>query len=492
MLRSAALALMLLLLPQGAVAEDREVKARIAAHIAATTITRDDWGIAHIHGRSDADAVFGMMVAQGEDDFNRIEVNYLTALGRLAEADGEAALWSDLRQRMYVDHDSLKADYDRAPDWLKALMVAWADGLNHFLATHPNVRPRVLTRFEPWMALSFSEGSIGADIESVSLGQLEAFYGRREVAWSADERGLTFREPSGSNGFAIAPALTRNGRPLLLINPHTSFFFRSEAQVTSDQGLNVYGASTWGQFFVYQGFNARAGWMHTTSGVDAIDEFAIAPIRRTRGLFYRYGRQERPITTRTITLSYRGIGGRQEQRSFATFATHHGPIVRADGGKWIATALMQRPLAALQQSFLRTRATDLATFQQVAGLQANSTNNTLFADASGTIAFLVPQFVPRRDDRFDYSRPVDGTDPRTDWRGVHALGDLPALVNPPVGWLQNTNNWPWSAAGVGSIDARKYPRYMDQYGENPRGLHAMEVLKGGARCHDRFAARRRL
>lgn len=478
--RSIAPALFAVLLAAGipAMAQDRAEQARIAAHVAATTITRDDWGIAHVHGRSDADAVFGMMVAQAEDDFNRIETNYLVALGRLAEAEGEGAIWSDLRQRMFVDHDALKADYARAPGWLRDLMVAWADGLNHYLATHPGTRPRVLTRFEPWMALAFSEGSIGADIESVSLTQLEAFYGRREVAWSAEERGLTFREPKGSNGFAIAPANTRGGRPLLLINPHTSFFFRSEAQVSSDQGLNVYGASTWGQFFVYQGFNATAGWMHTTSGVDSIDEFAVAPIRRTRGLFYRYGRAERPITTRTITLSYRGIGGRQEQRSFATFATHHGPIVRAEGGKWIATALMQRPLAALQQSFQRTRARDFAGFLEVAGLQANSTNNTLFADSRGTIAFLVPQFVPRRDDRFDYTRPVDGSDPRTDWRGVHAPAELPQLVNPASGWLQNTNNWPWSAAGPGSLDARRYPRYLDQFGENPRGLHALEVLTG--------------
>ncbi len=471
-------ALSLAFAPLPATAQASPEAARIAAHVAATTITRDRWGIAHVRGRTDADAIFGMMVAQAEDDFNRIEVNFLTALGRLAEAEGEAAIWQDLRQRMYVDHAALKADHARAPAWLKALTTAWADGLNHYLSTHPATKPRVLTRFEPWMALAFSEGSIGADIESVPLSQLEAFYGQRDVAMTADERGLVFREPKGSNGFAIAPANTKDGRALLLINPHTSFFFRSELQVTSDAGLDAYGAATWGQFFIYQGFNRTAGWMHTTSGVDAIDEFAVSPLRQGGRVSYRYGKETRPIATRTVTLSYRTAAGTQAQRSFATFATHHGPVTRAEGGKWIATALMQRPLAALEQSFLRTKARDLAEFVRVSERAANSSNNTLFADAKGDIAFLIPQFVPRRDDRFDFTRPVDGSDPRTDWRGVHSLAELPQSVNPKGGWLANTNNWPWSVAGPNSLKATAFPRYMDRVGENPRGLHARAVLDG--------------
>ena len=133
------------------------------------TITRDDWGIAHVRGRTDADAVFGMIYAQAEDDFNRIETNYLDRLGRLAEAEGEKAIWQDLRARLYMEPDDLQARYAASPDWLKRLMDAWADGLNFYLATHPEVRPRAITRFEPWMALSFTEGSIGGDIERIPL-----------------------------------------------------------------------------------------------------------------------------------------------------------------------------------------------------------------------------------------------------------------------------------------------------------------------------------
>jgi acyl-homoserine-lactone acylase len=451
-----------------------------AAPARTVTITRDDWGIAHVHGRTDADAVFGMIYAQAEDDFNRIETNYLVNLGRLAEAEGETAIWQDLRQRLFIDPETLKADYARSPAWLRRLMDAWADGLNHFLATHPDVHPRVLTRFEPWMALSFTEGSIGGDIERVPLSRLEAFYGKRDLAMTLDERGLLYREPQGSNGFAIAPSHTAGGHALLLINPHTSFFFRSELQMTSDEGLNAYGAATWGQFFIYQGFNEKAGWMHTSSGVDNVDEFAETIDTAPDGTrTYRYGAERRPVTIKTVTLSCRRPDGTMGTRSFTTYATHHGPIVREADGKWIAFALMNRPIPALEQSFLRTRTHDYARFIKVAGRKANSSNSTLFADARGEIAYLHPQFVPIRDDRFDYRKPVDGSDPATDWKGLHSLDSLPHVVNPANGWVFNTNNWPWTAAGADSPRAADYPRYMDQAGENPRGPHAEMVL--GAR-----------
>lgn len=463
--------------------------ARWRAAAARVEITRDDWGIAHVHGRSDADAVFGMVYAQAEDDFNRVETNYLTALGRTAEAPaaqggGEKAVWQDLRMKLFVDPADLKARYAGSPAWLKALMDAWADGLNFYLATHPAVKPKVITHFEPWMALSFTEGSIGGDVERISLAELEAFYGQPPALATREARALelaeatAFREPTGSNGFAIAPSITKDGHALLLINPHTSFFFRSELQMSSDAGLNAYGAATWGQFFIYQGFNAHAGWMHTSSTVDVVDEFAETIARQDGKLSYRYGAEARPVTTSTIAVPYSTANGGLATRTFTVYRTHHGPIVRAEGGKWIAFAMMYRPVEALEQSYLRTKTTDYESFLKVAELKANSSNNTLFADDKGEVAYLHPQFIPRRDDRFDYTRPVDGADPATDWKGLHALSEAPHLRNPPNGWLMNTNNWPYSMAGPYSPRQADYPRYMDSVGETPRGVHATRVLSG--------------
>jgi acyl-homoserine-lactone acylase len=442
----------------------------------AVTIVRDDWGIAHVHGKTDADAVFGMIYAQAEDDFNRVETNYLNAMGRLAEAEGESAIWQDLRMKLFIDPDSLKAKYAASPAWLRRLMDAWADGLNYYLRTHPEVKPRVLTRFEPWMALSFTEGSIGGDIEGISVEELRAFYG--DSAGPPAPLGMNGQrpEPSATNGLAVAPSNTAPHRALLLINPHTTFFFRSELQMTSDEGLNVYGAATWGQFFIYQGFNDRLGWNHSSTGADAVDEYAESVVRKGDRLFYRYGREERPVVTARVSVPYRTPTG-MTAKTFTVYRTHHGPIVRAADGKWISIRLMQKPIEALSQSFLRIKARSLTAYRKVMELHANSSNNTVYADAEGHIAYFHPQFVPRRDDRFDWTRPVDGSDPATEWHGVHGVEDSPHVVDPPNGWIQNTNDWPWSAAGPYSPKRENFPAYMDQAGENPRGLEAIRLLE---------------
>lgn len=451
--------------------------ARWRSEASRVTITRDDWGIAHVHGHTDADAVFGMIYAQAEDDFPRIEANYLTSLGRTAEADGEKAIWRDLRARLYVSEPQLKADYAQSPPAMRKLMDAWADGLNYFLATHSNVHPRVIRHFEPWMVMSFTEGSIGGDIERIDLDRLKAFYSGKSMAGPAGP----WIERQGSNGIAIAPKISANGKALLLINPHTSFYFRSELQMSSDQGLDVYGAATWGQFFIYQGFNQHAGWMHTSSTVDNVDEFAEKVERRPNGYCYWFGATCRTLSTRPIIIRYRAADGHIASRRFVTYRTHRGPIVAFENGRWIAFAMMDKPVEALQQSFLRTKAADLRSYLRVAELKANSSNDTLFADDKGEIAYLHPQFVPKRNDYFDYTKPVDGSDPRTDWGRLHTLDELPSLLNPSNGWVQNTNAWPYRAAGSATPrNAGIYPRYMDTDGENWRGIHAQQMLEGSS------------
>src|SRR5215831_7792501 len=181
------------------------------------TITRDDWGIAHVHGKTDADAVFGMIYAQAEDDFNRVETNFINSQGRLAEAEGEAEIWRDLRMKLFIQPDDMKKQYEQSPAWLKNLMSAWADGLNFYLYKHPQVTPRVIKHFEPWMALTFSEGSIGGDIEKVNLGNLQAFYGNGPATAAQIEEQDPDTEPRGSNGAAVAPSNTVAHHALLLI-----------------------------------------------------------------------------------------------------------------------------------------------------------------------------------------------------------------------------------------------------------------------------------
>jgi acyl-homoserine lactone acylase PvdQ len=354
-------------------------------------------------------------------------------------------------------------------------MNAFADGLNYYLSKHPEVKPRVIQRFEPWMALSFTEGSIGGDIERVNLNQLQAFYGKDRQAFSPALEPLP-AEPGGSNGAAIAPSNTAAHHALLLINPHTSFFFRSELQMASEQGLNAYGAVTWGQFFIYQGFNERTGWMHTSSGVDAVDEYLETVQKKGDGFFYKYGNEERPMVAETITVPYRAGNGMAEQK-FTVYRTHHGPVVREANGKWVSIRLMQEPIKALEQSYTRTKTKDYKAFRQTMELKANSSNNTIFADADGDIAYFHGNFIPKRDTSFDWTKPVDGSNPATEWQGLLAVDETPHLLNPKSGWLYNTNNWPWSAAGPSSPKKEDYPAYVEQGGESARGLHAIRVLE---------------
>jgi acyl-homoserine-lactone acylase len=442
------------------------------------TIVRDDWGIAHVYGKTDADAVFGMEYAQAEDDFNRVETNYITSLGRLAEAEGEARIYQDLRMKLFIDPAVLKTQYAASPAWLQKLMNAFADGLNFYLFKHPEVKPKVIQRFEPWMALSLTEGSVplGGDIDKVNLNQFQAFYGKVPASPEPLPGDEPPQEPGGSNGMAVAPANTAAHHAMMLINPHTSFYFRSELQMVSEEGLNAYGAATWGQFFIYQGFNDRAGWMHTSSGVDAVDEYLETVEKKGDRYYYKYGNDERPLVTTEIAVSYKTPSGMAEKK-FTVYSTQHGPIVREMNGKWVSIRLMQEHIKALTQSYMRTKAKDYKSYWKTMELQANSSNNTIFADADGDIAYFHGNYIPKRDTSFDWTKPVDGSNPATDYHGLLSIEETPHLLNPKSGWLYNCNNWPWSAAGPSSPKKEDYPVYVESGGESARGLHAIRVLQ---------------
>ncbi len=482
----------------GSASDNAEDSSRWQAQATQVTIYRDDFGIPHIYGKTDADAVFGMLYAQCEDDFYRVELNYLRAIGRLAEVEGEKELYSDLRAHIFMTEDEAKAHYEGAPAWLKQLCIAFADGVNYYLHTHPEVKPKLLTRFEPWFPIYFFEGSIGADIEKIPTEQIKDFYvkmeklGDSENKESAKNIGLGWSEtkqmsdmnvqaqrddePRGSNGFALSGRMTTSGNTMLLINPHTSFYFRPEIHVVSEEGLNVYGAVTWGQFFVYQGFNEKTGWMHTSSYIDVMDEFLETVTEENGQYFYKYGIEKRHMTAKQVTLKYRE-GQEIKQRKFPIYRTHHGPITHLKDDKWVATAMMWEPVKALSQSFIRTKLKNHAEFRKMMDMRTNSSNNTVFADAEGNIAYYHGNFAPKRDTTIDFSKPVDGSNPATDWQGLHDVNDCILVVNPENGWLQNCNSTPFTCAGENSPKPSDYPVYMRKPGENFRGIHAVRLLK---------------
>ncbi len=444
------------------------------------TIIRDTWGIPHIYGKTDADAVFGLLYAQCEDDFKRVEMNYIEKLGRLAEVNGQKDLYNDLQIRLLIDSVDAIADYKKAEPWLKKLLNAYADGINFYLHTHPQTKPTLLINFKPWYPLLWTDGSIGAiSTADISNNEIKNFYSGRPTLRNEAVGAIKIQpDPelqTGSNGFAFAPSITASGKSILYINPHVTFYFRPEVQVSSEEGLNVYGAVTWGQIFVYQGFNQYCGWMHTSSNVDVADMYAEKIVKKDNKIFYEYDGKLRLVTQKKITLKYLENGVLQN-KNITTYYTHHGPVMAKRDGKWISLKSYNRSITSLIQSWKRTKAKGFEDYKKVMELKSNTSNNTVFADNKGNIAYWHGNFVPIRDTKFDWGKVVDGTTSATEWKGLHAVDETVHSYNPVNGWLQNCNSTPYTVAGKDSPKKSDYRAYMAPDGENFRGLNAVRVL----------------
>lgn len=441
------------------------------------TIIRDNWGIPHVYGKTDADAVFGLLYAQCEDDFVRIEMNYIEKLGRLSEIKGQSVLYNDLETRLLISEEEAKSDYGKAKPWLKKLLNAYADGINYYLHKNPAVKPALLEHFKPWYPLLWTDGSIGAiSMGDLNTGELKAFYSGNSDKVSYVEREQNVQ--TGSNGFALAPSKTASGNAILYINPHTSFYFRPEVQISSEEGLNAYGAVTWGQFFIYQGFNENCGWMHTSSNVDVSDMYAEKIVLKNKKVFYEYETKLLPILEKVISIKYLE-NGKLKTKEFKTYFTNHGPIMAEREGKWISLKSYNRSMKSLEQSWLRTKSKNFEDYKTAMDLKANTSNNTVYADSKGNIAYWHGNFIPIRDPKIDWSKVVDGTTAATEWKGLHEVSETVHSYNPANGWLQNCNSTPFAVAGDQSPKKENYLPYMAPDGENFRALNAVRLLSKG-------------
>jgi len=405
------------------------------------TIIRDDWGIPHIYGKTDADAVFGLMYAQCEDDFKRVEMNYIEKLGRMAEIKGESSLYDDLLIRLIIDTTDAIKDYNMAPLWLKKLCNAYADGINYYLDKNQNTKPTLLNRFKPWYPLLWTDGSIGAiSTADVTVNELKNFYSGESSPSSMRENNNE-EVLTGSNGFAFSPKITESGNAILYINPHVTFYFRPEVHVVSEEGLNVYGAVTWGQFFVYQGFNEHCGFMHTSSAVDAADSYIEKLNKKNGKWFYEYNNMQRPVIEKRVVLYYKD-GDLIQSKTINALFTHHGAIMAKRNGQYLSVKADNRIMNGLIQCWQRNKTKSFNDFKKTLDLKGNISNNTVYADAEGNIAYWHGNRIPIRDTKYDWSKPVDGTIKATEWKGYYNISETVRCINPPNGWLQNCNSTP--------------------------------------------------
>ncbi|HEY4109335.1 penicillin acylase family protein [Puia sp.] len=486
------------------------------------TVVRDQWGVPHIYGKTDASVVFGLLYAECQEDIKRVEKNYLEVLGRQAEAYGENYLYTDLMMRLIYDSVQAKADYEHSPVWMHRLLDAFADGINYYLYKHPGSQPLVLKHFEPWYALMFTDGSVSAtSTGGVRVDEIKNFYSQAPAVAktkphrvqavsdiekmvledrgigvpSRNGKGKPESEPEvadadggpegwlpdederGSNGFALAGFRTASEATELYINPHVPFYFRMECQLVSEEGLNTYGAVTWGQFFIYQGFNAHCGWMHTSSYADVADLYMEKVKQENNDWVYEYEGQTKPVKTKEFTIYYNKDGVMQTLPVKGLY-THHGPVIASREGKWLSLREYNRSLNALEEAWLITKANTFEEYKKAMDLRANTTNNTVYADDQGNIAYWHGNFMPRRDSSYDWSHPVDGSIAATEWKGLHELDEIVHVYNPATGWIQNCNSTPYSLSGNSSPERRKYPAYMAPDGENFRAVNAVQLISG--------------
>ncbi len=438
-------------------------------------IIRDDFGIPHIYGKTDADAVFGLLYAQCEDDFKRVETNYIEKLGRLAEVNGEKDIYNDLYVRLLIDSTDAIKDFKKAPPWLKKLLNAYADGINYWLYENPGTKPALLTRFQPWYPLLWTDGSIGAiSTGGISEAEVKSFYSGSNSSSAYDPK--KFEEIStGSNGFALAPSKTASGKAILYINPHVTFYFRPEVHMVSEEGLNAYGAVTWGQFFIYQGFNEHCGWMHTSNNVDVADMYIEKIKPAKQGWVYEYDQRMKKVASKTIRVRYKKDGVLADKNINALY-TEHGPVMAQRNGQYLSVQSSNRMMNGLIQSWQRTKAKGLEDYSKTMALNGNTSNSTVFADSKGNIAYWHGNYIPIRDPKYNWSKPVDGSTSQTAWKGLHEVKDIVQVINPATGWIQNCNSTPYTVSGSSSPEKKNYPKYMAPDGENFRGINAARVL----------------
>ena len=443
--------------------------------VKSVTIYRDRWGVPHIDGATDESVVFAFAYAQAEDYFWQVEDTFLLVLGRYAEAHGAKAINSDLLNRAFEIVPNARRDYEKMPEDMKSIGRAFTEGLNYYLKTHPEVRPRLITRFEPWHLVAYSRHLM-----------LEICY--RYTRLHNDYTPMSnprIAASTGSNGWAISGKKTASGHAMLMVNPHQPWFGFGqlyEAHLRSGEGWNFTGACFFGSPLPTLGHNEHLGWTMTTNEPDVADVWRETFDHPTDPLKYRYAGGYRTATEWPVTIQIRTSRG-VVPRKYTLRKTHHGPIVAKESKKHQLSARIGRlhKSMMLRQLLPMMRAKNFKEFYKAAGEMEYTIMNIVYADKEDNIFYFYNGQVARRDPQFEWSKPVDGSDPRTEWRGFHTADEMPQVLNPPSGYVQNCNSSPFTTTtkGMGNPKLEAFPSYMveDKHDDKRRAKRAREILE---------------
>jgi len=430
------------------------------------TIYRDTYGVPHIFGPTDASCVFGYAYAQAEDNFWQIEDSYLRALGRASEVYGKETLDDDLVIRTLEIPRLAKAEYERTAAPIRDLLDAFAQGLNYYIERHPRVHPRLLSHFEPWYMLAFNRYAL----------YYLFLYG--ETGIPKEDTGK-MAESQGSNMWAIRPSKSATGHAMLFINPHQPFFGPGqwyEGHVHSQSGWDMSGASFFGSAFPTIGHNEHLGWSHTVNKPDVFDVWQETFDKPGDPLAYRYDGGYRQATAWTDSIAVKTDQG-PINRTYKMMKTHHGPVVAQRDGKSLSVRFARfEEGGQIEEWYRMSKSRNLAEFRAAMSPLAVPMFNAMYADDAGNIFYLYNGAVPRRSTKFDWSKPVDGSTSETEWHGFHSIDELPQVLNPKSGYVQNCNSTPFATTFEGNPDPGEYPKYMVGEGDTARAQISRRIL----------------
>jgi acyl-homoserine-lactone acylase len=451
-----------------------EAPRRPASHPLAeqVTIYRDRYGVPHVFGKTDSATVFGFGYAQAEDNFWRLERNYVQSVGRLAEVEGEAGVRSDQINAALEIPRLAREEYRRLPANIRSLLDAFAAGVNYYLARHPGVRPQLLQNMEPWYPLAFIR------FNYYQNGFLNAAgLNGPEIRLAREGRGE--EASTGSNGWVVGPSRSASGHPLLFINPHLPFFGSGqvyEGHVHSESGWDFTGYTRLGFPLPYVGHNAHLGWVSTDNAADQADSYFETFDHPTNPQAYRYGSEYRTATVWQDTIQVKTVSG-LVARVLTLRKTHHGPLLGMRDGKPLAVRLAKLEGDGwLGEWYAMTKARNLVEFKQAMAPLNMLFGNVMYADRDGHTWYMYNGAVPRRSAAFDWEGPVDGSDPATEWQGYHTMDELPQMTDPATGWMQNCNSSPFQLTSEGNPDSTRFPGYMVVEDDNPRALISRRIL----------------
>ncbi len=438
------------------------------------TIIRDEWGVPHIEGPTDASVAFGFGYAQAEDYFWQIEDTYAAALGRYAELWGDEGVNSDLLTLSFEIPKNSQADYQNIEAPLRAIAEGYTAGLNHYLAKNPQVKPRLITHFEPWYMLAYERNVL-----------LEFMFGKSHAPRGKVREAIEGLQAAiGSNTWAIGPSRTKDHHAMLFANPHQPWFGYGqfyEGHVKSGEGLNFSGACFFGGPLPTIGHNEGLGWSHTVNDPDVADVWIETFDDPKNSRHYKYGDGYREATEWPVTIKVRNKDGGFDEKKYTLRKTHHGPIVGNSGeNKYLAVQIARLTEGSrLRQALRMTKAKNFDQWRDAMAELNLQMFNTCYADRDGNIFYVYNAAVPKRDPSFDWTKPVDGSNPKTDWQGIHSFDELPQILNPRTAYLQNCNSTPFLTTDDDNPAVGDFPAYMveDRYDDKRRAKVSRMLLR---------------